>query len=217
MRLIFLGPPGAGKGTQAAVVRERFGVAHISTGDILREEVRRGSDLGLTARSYMDAGKLVPDEVIIGMMGERLQAPDCSGGFLLDGFPRTVPQAEALEALLLRLGLPLDAVVLFEIDDEDVVRRLAGRRVCSSCGAIYNAHFRPPKVEGICDACGGPVVQRDDDREETVRGRLSVYHGQTAPLIDYYRTAGLLRPFDATAAPEVLLSLLGTLPAGRTA
>jgi len=209
VRLVFLGPPGAGKGTQAAVLKERVALAHISTGDILRDEVRRGTALGVRAKSFMDAGKLVPDDVIVGMMETRLQASDCASGFLLDGFPRTVPQAEALDRTLERLGLPLDAAILFEIDDEEVVRRLAGRRVCGGCGAIYNVSYHRPQREGVCDACGAAVIQRDDDREETVRRRLAVYHDQTAPLIEYYRASGLLRPFDATGSSAPLLRLLG--------
>lgn len=194
MRLIFLGSPGAGKGTQAAVLKERHGVAHISTGDILRDNVKGGTPLGKTAKEYMDSGRLVPDDVIIGMMEERLVQPDCRKGFILDGFPRTVPQAEALDALLGRLGMALDGVVLFDVTADVVVKRLTGRRVCDKCGAIFHVLFRKPRVQGICDLCGGNIVQRDDDREEVVLKRLDVYDEQTAPLIGYYeRKKNLVR------------------------
>ncbi|GAB6280496.1 MAG: adenylate kinase [Thermovirga sp.] len=194
MRLIFLGSPGAGKGTQAAVLKERHGVAHISTGDILRDNVKGGTPLGKTAKEYMDSGRLVPDDVIIGMMEKRLVQPDCRKGFILDGFPRTVPQAEALDALLGRLGMALDGVVLFDVTADVVVKRLTGRRVCDKCGAIFHVLFRKPRVQGICDLCGGNIVQRDDDREEVVLKRLDVYDEQTAPLIGYYeRKKNLVR------------------------
>ncbi len=194
MRLIFLGSPGAGKGTQAAVIKERHCIAHISTGDILRDNVKGGTPLGKTAKEYMDSGRLVPDEVIIGMMEKRLVTADCKNGFILDGFPRTVPQAEALDVLLERLGMALDGVVLFDVAPDVVVERLTGRRVCGKCGAIFHASFRKPHVPGVCDLCGGDIVQRDDDREEVVLKRLDVYNEQTAPLIGYYeRKKNLVR------------------------
>lgn len=194
MRLIFLGSPGAGKGTQAAVIKERHNVAHISTGDILRDNVKGGTPLGKIAKEYMDSGRLVPDEVIIGMMEKRLVKPDCKNGFILDGFPRTVPQAEALDSLLEKLGMVLDGVVLFDVAPHVVVERLTGRRVCGKCGAIFHASFRKPRVPGVCDLCGGEIVQRDDDREEVVLKRLDVYKEQTAPLIGYYeRKKNLVR------------------------
>lgn len=208
MRVIFLGPPGAGKGTQAAKIREKYEVAHISTGDILRANVKEGTELGRKAKEFMNAGKLVPDEVIIGMMRDRLQEPDCANGFILDGFPRTVPQAEALDQLLADLNLELDASVLFNVDDEVVVERLSGRRMCRKCGTIYHATFHPTKVEGVCDTCGGEIYQRDDDREEVIRNRLSVYHDQTAPLIDYYREKGLLKDVDASGSSDAVLQVL---------
>ena len=186
MRLILLGPPGAGKGTQAASVIERFTIPHLSTGDMLRDHVKRGTVLGVEAKSFMDSGKLVPDGLIIAMMEDRLRQEDCGRGFLLDGFPRTLPQAEALDALLSRLGVSLDAVVLLDVTDGVVVERLCGRRVCKDCGAIYHVSFHPSRVSGICDLCGGELVQRDDDREDVIRKRLGVYHEQTSPLVAYY-------------------------------
>lgn len=197
MRVIFLGSPGAGKGTQAAVLKDRYGLAHISTGDILRENVRSGTALGKAAKGYMDSGGLVPDDVIIAMMRERLQEPDCRGGFILDGFPRTVPQAEALDRLLKEMGINLDGVILFEVPKQLVIDRLTGRRVCGSCGEIYNVRFKNTGTPGICDRCGGELTQRDDDREEVVIRRLEVYEEQTAPLIRYYEEQGRLIRVDA--------------------
>ena len=197
MRVIFLGSPGAGKGTQAAVLKDRYGFAHLSTGDILRENVKDGTPLGKTAREYMDTGRLVPDDVIIAMMEERLRKPDCGRGFILDGFPRTVPQAEALDRLLVKMGIALDGVILFEIPRQLVIDRLTGRRVCGSCGEIYNVNYKSPKVPEVCDRCGGELIQRDDDREEVVVRRLEVYEKQTAPLIRYYEEKGQLVRVDA--------------------
>jgi adenylate kinase len=208
MRIILIGAPGAGKGTQAESIKNKYPLAHISTGDILRANVKAATELGKNAKSYMDAGKLVPDEVIISMMESRLQETDCKDGFLLDGFPRTTPQAEALDGLLDKLGLTLDAVVELDVDDEVVVRRLTTRRVCKSCGEIYNTVMKPTKAEGICDKCGGEVVQRDDDKESVIRKRLSVFHEQTAPLIEYYRNKGMLMTVDATGGKDVVLKLL---------
>ncbi|HEY8393776.1 MAG TPA: adenylate kinase [Thermaerobacter sp.] len=193
MRWIFLGPPGAGKGTQAARLAERAGVPQISTGDMLRAAVRAGTPLGLEAKRYMDAGQLVPDDVTIAIVRERLAQDDCRRGFLLDGFPRTVPQAEGLAAALEELGVGLDGVLYFDVPDEVVVERLSGRRVCPECGATYHIRFDPPRESGRCDRCGAALVQRHDDREETVRERLAVYRRQTEPLVDYYRRAGLLK------------------------
>lgn len=202
MNLILLGPPGAGKGTQAAVLCEHYPVRHISTGDMLRDNVKRGTKLGLEAKAFMDAGKLVTDSLIINMMEDILS--ECKG-FLLDGFPRTVVQAEALNDLLTRKGLKLDAVVSLEVPDDIVVERLSGRRVCTACKAIFNAHFNPPKKEGLCDACGAALFQRDDDKEDVIRRRLCVYHEQTSPLIDFYRTLGLLVSIDAQGGKDSLL------------
>jgi adenylate kinase len=207
MRIILIGPPGAGKGTQAAAVKSKFSVAHISTGDILRENIRAGSPLGVEAKKFMDSGSLVPDALIVEMMRERL-AKDPAGGFMLDGFPRTAAQAEALDALMKEMSVRLDAVILLEAPDETVVKRLCGRRVCSSCGAIFHVTGNPPKAEGICDTCSGALVLRDDDREEVIRHRLAVYHKDTAPLAEYYEKSGLLRRIDASGRVDAVKSYL---------
>lgn len=207
MRIILLGPPGAGKGTQAESIKARCHIAHISTGDILRSNVKEASELGKTAKAYMDAGKLVPDELIIAMMESRLREPDVKNGFLLDGFPRTRRQAEALDELLEKLELELDAVVKLEAGDDVVIQRLTSRRVCKQCGEIYNVVTKRPKVEGVCDKCGGEVIQRSDDSEAIIRGRLSVYHEQTAPLIEYYRSRGILLTADATGPKDSVMKL----------
>ncbi len=196
LNLILLGPPGAGKGTQAERLREDFGLPHISTGDMLRAQVAEGTELGKQAQRYMSAGELVPDEVIIGMIVARIGEPDARDGFLLDGFPRNPPQADALGEALAGLERRLLAVLLIEVSDEEVVRRLAGRRVCTKNGHVYHLEFDPPKHEGVCDQDGSRLIQRDDDQEQTIRKRLEVYHEQTAPLIDYYEQGGLLRRFD---------------------
>jgi adenylate kinase len=197
VRIILLGPPGAGKGTQAGAVSEAFGIPHISTGDILRTNVREGTELGREAKRYMDAGDLVPDDVIIGMVGERLAEPDASEGFLFDGFPRTVPQAEALERLLVEQEQPLDVVLRLSVDQGELVNRLTGRRTCTSCGAVFHVEHSPPQVEGTCDVCGGEIVQREDDREDVVLNRLQVYRSQTEPLEQFYWERGLLRDVEA--------------------
>lgn len=196
MKLILLGPPGAGKGTQAKMLADRFDIPQISTGDILRAAVKEGTPMGIKAKAYMDAGGLVPDEVVVGIVRERLQKSDCAVGFILDGFPRTVAQADALKETLHQLGKDLDAVVSLEVDVEALVERLTGRRTCRECGRGYHVKFDPPKVAGICDACGGELFQRDDDREETIRKRLDVYRTQTAPLAAYYRADSLLTSVD---------------------
>jgi len=211
MRLILLGPPGAGKGTQADVIKKKYNVAHISTGDILRENVRSETRLGLQAKTYMDSGKLVPDDLIISMMKDRLQQPDCGNGFLLDGFPRTVSQADALEQMLGELETGVNAAVLLEVSDETVVERLSGRRICDSCGAIYHIRFRPSSVNGQCDKCGGSLYQRDDDKESVIRSRLAVYHEQTAPLIKYYEEKGLLRRVDAEKSSDSVVRLIAEI------
>jgi adenylate kinase len=186
MNLIFLGAPGAGKGTQGALLAERRGILRLSTGDLLRDAVRRGTPLGQQAKGYMEAGELVPDDVILGLVREVLAGGDAGQGFLLDGFPRTLPQAEALDQMLGELSQPLDAVVVIDVPDEALVKRLSGRRSCPNCGAVYNIYFEPPREAGLCDRCGGALVERADDTAETVRHRLEVYRRQTAPLIAYY-------------------------------
>jgi adenylate kinase len=196
MKLILLGPPGAGKGTQAKMLMDRFGIPQISTGDILRAALKDGTPMGLKAKSFMDAGGLVPDEVVVGIVRERLQKADCAKGFILDGFPRTVPQADALTESLLELGKDLDAVVSLDVDVEALVERLTGRRTCRDCGRGFHVKFDPPAAEGRCDACGGDLLQRDDDQEVTIRRRLDVYAEQTSPLVAYYREAGLLAAID---------------------
>ncbi len=192
MNLVFLGPPGAGKGTQAERISGIYGIAHISTGDIFRENIKKGTELGRRAKEYMDRGELVPDEVVIDIVRDALVDEKCDRGFLLDGFPRTVAQAEALEVMLREIGRPLDRVVNLSVPDEVVVERLTARRTCRNCGRNYHLVFNPPKVEGVCDVCGGELFQRDDDREETVRARLEEYRRKTEPLIEYYRERGLL-------------------------
>ncbi len=196
MRVILLGPPGAGKGTQAQRLTQTLGIPQVSTGDILRAAVAAGTPLGREAKATMDQGALVPDGVVIGIIRERLAAPDCARGYILDGFPRTAAQAEALGETLQALGTPLTAVLSITVDSEELVRRLSGRRTCGTCGAAYHLETAPPRRAGLCDRCGGALLQREDDREETIRKRLAVYREQTAPLVAYYRGRGLLREVD---------------------
>ncbi len=188
MNIILLGPPGAGKGTQAEILKEKLSIPSISTGNILREAVKNGTDLGKKAKDYMDRGDLVPDSLIVGILKERLSEPDCKNGFILDGVPRTLAQAEALE----QMGIPIDTVIEIEADDDTIVRRLSGRRVCAKCGATYHMETKPPKKEGVCDVCGGELTQRKDDQAETVKDRLRVYHEQTEPLSAFYDRQGKL-------------------------
>ena len=188
MKLIFLGAPGAGKGTQAEKVSEYLNIPTISTGNIIREALKNGTEMGLKAKSYMDAGALVPDEVVIGIIQERLAQPDCENGFILDGFPRTIPQAEALD----RMGIHIDRIIDIEVPDETIAQRVSGRRVCAACGSSYHIDYKKPTVEGVCDRCGGTLVQRKDDQPETVKERLAVYHEQTEPLKAYYAKSGKL-------------------------
>jgi adenylate kinase len=205
MQAILLGPPGAGKGTQAKMLTERYGVPQVSTGDILRAAVAAGTPLGKEARTYMDRGALVPDEVVIGIVRDRLGEPNCRKGYLLDGFPRTVAQAEALTRMLKKLGAPLPRVVSLEVREEELVKRLSGRRTCPACGEPFHVESHPPRVEGICDKCGGRLIQREDDREETIRRRLQVYRKETEPLIGYYQNQGLLKTVNGLGeAGEVL-------------
>ncbi len=198
MNLILLGAPGAGKGTQAKMISEKYGIPQISTGDMLREAVAKGTELGKKAKEYMDRGELVPDEVVIGIVRERLQQPDCSKGFILDGFPRTIAQAEALDKMLDELGMKIDAVINIAVPEEEVVKRIVNRRTCRKCGAVYHLIYNPPKEDNKCDKCGGELYQRDDDKEETVRERYRVYKENTEPLIDYYRKKGVLYDVDGT-------------------
>ena len=198
MRLLIMGTPGAGKGTQAKFLAKRFDACHISTGDMLREAVRSGSRLGREAQRAMEDGGLVPDDVVVGIVAERLDEPDCAKGFLLDGFPRTLAQARALDALLARRGQPLDAVVLIAVPREQAIERLSGRRTCEQCGAMFHLRFDPPADANRCSRCGGTLVQRDDDREDTIRRRMDVYARETAPVLEHYRAAGVLREIDGT-------------------
>lgn len=193
MNLILLGPPGAGKGTQAQMIVDRYHIPQVSTGDILRAAVKEKTPLGAKAKEFMDQGKLVPDELVIGIIEERLRNPDCSQGFILDGFPRTIAQAEALQPILAKMGKTIDHVINIEVDEEELVRRLTGRRTCKNCGAMFHLIFHPPQREGVCDRCGGPLYQRDDDQEKTIRTRLKEYQKQTAPLIQYYQEKKKLR------------------------
>ena len=209
MKLILLGAPGAGKGTQAEILCKKLGIPTISTGNILRAAIKDATPTGMQAKSYIDAGKLVPDEVIIGIVHERLAQDDCKGGYILDGVPRTIAQAEALE----KAGIGFDAVVSLEISEEEILRRMSGRRVCEACGSSYNVVAIPPRVEGICDNGGGKLIQRKDDTPETVRERLKVYHTETEPLVDFYAARGLLRPVGSADTKEgttqAILAALG--------
>ena len=188
MKLILLGAPGAGKGTQAEIISEKYGIPTVSTGNIIRAALKNGTEMGLKAKSYIDAGELVPDSVVIGIVKERLSEPDCKKGYILDGFPRTIPQAVALDDM----GFVIDAALSIEVADEEIVKRMSGRRVCEKCGASYHTDYKKPQKEGVCDLCGGSLVTRKDDEPETVKNRLSVYHEQTEPLKDFYKSCGKL-------------------------
>jgi adenylate kinase len=215
MRLVFLGAPGVGKGTQAELIAASVQRPKISTGDILREAVRNKTELGLAARTCMDRGDLVPDEVVVGIVKERLREPSCERGFLLDGFPRTVPQAEELARLLAAQGRRLDLVINVSVPREEIIRRLTGRRSCTRCSTVFHLEFAPPARPGVCDKCGGELVQRSDDTQETVEARLSVYEQQTAPLIAYYRSAGLLAELNGVGRVEEVQQRLRGLLAAR--
>ena len=198
MKIIMLGAPGAGKGTQAKMIAEKCGIPHISTGDIFRANIKNGTELGAKAKEYMDKGLLVPDELVCDLVVDRIQQADCEKGYILDGFPRTIPQAEALEAALNAIEQKLDYAIDIDVPDENIINRMSGRRACVGCGATYHVVFNPTKVEGKCDVCGESLILRDDDKPETVKKRLDVYHTQTQPLIDYYTTQGVLKTVDGT-------------------
>ena len=208
MYLVLLGPPGAGKGTQAERLQEELKLPHVASGDLFRENIGNETELGLLAKGYIDQGELVPDDVTIAMVRERLQRPDCAQGVILDGFPRTLAQAESLDEMLADMGLKLDGVLCIAVPDEELVRRLSGRWICRQCQTPYHTIFSPPAQEGVCDACGEELYQRDDDQPETVRARLRVYHQQTAPLIDYYRQADLLVEVDGAGDIETVSAAL---------
>ena len=198
MKIIMLGAPGAGKGTQAKMIAEKYSIPHVSTGDIFRANIKNGTELGKQAKEYMDAGKLVPDELTVKILLDRVAQDDCKNGYVLDGFPRTIPQAEVLEDALNKLGDKIDFAVNVDVPDENIVRRMSGRRACLKCGATYHIEHIPPKQEGICDTCGSELVLRDDDKPETVLNRLKVYHEQTQPLIDFYTERNVLKTVDGT-------------------
>ena len=198
MKIIMLGAPGAGKGTQAKKIAAKYDIPHISTGDIFRANIKNGTELGNKAKTYMDQGLLVPDELVVDLVVDRVQQDDCKNGYVLDGFPRTIPQAEALDKALTALGDKVDYAIDVNVPDENIVNRMGGRRACVGCGATYHLVYAPTKTEGICDVCGKELILRDDDKPETVQKRLKVYHEQTQPLIDYYTTAGILKTVDGT-------------------
>lgn len=202
MKIIMLGAPGAGKGTQAKRIAEKYQIPHISTGDIFRSNIKEGTELGMKAKQFMDQGLLVPDEVTIGMLLDRIHQDDCEKGYVLDGFPRTIPQAESLDAALAKMGEKVDFAINVEVPDENIVNRMSGRRACVGCGATYHIKYNAPKTEDICDVCGEKLVLREDDQPETVLKRLGVYHDQTQPLIDYYEKAGVLKEVDGTVDME---------------
>lgn len=213
MKIVMLGAPGAGKGTQAKRISEKYSIPHVSTGDILRANVKGDTELGKKAKVFMNQGLLVPDELVIDMLMDRIAQPDCENGYVLDGFPRTIPQAESLDAALAERGEKMDYAIDVNVPDENIVKRVGGRRACLACGATYHVEFNPTKVEGICDACGEKLILRDDDKPETVQKRLNVYHDQTQPLIDYYNKAGILKTVDGTMEMnhvfEAIVQILG--------
>lgn len=208
MKIIMLGAPGAGKGTQAKKIAGKYNIPHISTGDIFRANIKNGTELGKKAKTYMDQGLLVPDELTVKILLDRVAKEDCADGYVLDGFPRTIPQAQVLEDALARQGEKIDYAVNVDVPDENIVRRMSGRRACLKCGATYHVEHIPPKAEGICDTCGSELVLRDDDRPETVQNRLKVYHDQTQPLIDFYTARGVLKTVDGTADMQDVFSAI---------
>lgn len=212
MKIIMLGAPGAGKGTQAKMIADKYQVPHVSTGDIFRANIKNGTELGMEAKKYMDQGQLVPDELTVKILLDRVAQPDCKNGYVLDGFPRTIPQAEVLDKALAALNEQIDYAINVDVPDENIVRRMSGRRACLGCGATYHIEHIPPKKEGICDTCGQELVLRDDDKPETVLNRLKVYHDQTQPLIDFYTAKGVLRTVDGTVdMKDVFASIVAIL------
>ena len=208
MKIIMLGAPGAGKGTQAKMIADKYGVPHISTGDIFRANIKNGTELGMEAKKYMDQGLLVPDELTVSILLDRVAQDDCKNGYVLDGFPRTIPQAEVLDSELTKLGDHIDYAINVDVPDENIVKRMSGRRACLTCGATYHIEHVPPKKEGICDVCGSELVLRDDDKPETVKNRLNVYHEQTQPLIDFYTEKGVLKTVDGTVPMEEVFAAI---------
>ena len=208
MKIIMLGAPGAGKGTQAKMIADKYGVPHISTGDIFRANIKNGTELGMEAKKYMDQGLLVPDELTVRILLDRVAQDDCKNGYVLDGFPRTIPQAEVLDSELTKLGDHIDYAINVDVPDENIVKRMSGRRACLTCGATYHIEHVPPKKEGICDVCGSELVLRDDDKSETVKNRLNVYHEQTQPLIDFYTEKGVLKTVDGTVPMEEVFAAI---------
>lgn len=211
MKIIMLGAPGAGKGTQAKQIADKYSIPHISTGDIFRANIKNGTELGKKAKQYMDQGALVPDELTCDLVMDRIQQDDCKNGFVLDGFPRTIPQAEALYAALGKINEKMDYAIDVDVPDENIVNRMSGRRACLNCGATYHLISIPPKVEGICDRCGSEIVLREDDKPETVQKRLKVYHEQTQPLIDYYKNQGILKSVDGTQPMDEVFKAIVTI------
>ena len=208
MKIIMLGAPGAGKGTQAKMIADKYGVPHISTGDIFRANIKNGTELGMEAKKYIDHGLLVPDELTVRILLDRVAQDDCKNGYVLDGFPRTIPQAEVLDSELTKLGDHIDYAINVDVPDENIVKRMSGRRACLTCGATYHIEHVPPKKEGICDVCGSALVLRDDDKPETVKNRLNVYHEQTQPLIDFYTEKGVLKTVDGTVPMEEVFAAI---------
>lgn len=208
MKIIMLGAPGAGKGTQAKMIADKYGVPHISTGDIFRANIKNGTELGMEAKKYMDQGLLVPDELTVRILLDRVAQDDCKNGYVLDGFPRTIPQAEVLDSELTKLGDHIDYAINVDVPDENIVKRMSGRRACLTCGATYHIEHVPPKKEGTCDVCGSELVLRDDDKPETVKNRLNVYHEQTQPLIDFYTEKGVLKTVDGTVPMEEVFAAI---------
>lgn len=208
MKIIMLGAPGAGKGTQAKMIAQKYGVPHVSTGDMFRANIKNGTELGMEARKYMDQGLLVPDELTVRILLDRVAQEDCKNGYVLDGFPRTIPQAQVLDNALTESGNQIDYAINVEVPDENIIRRMSGRRACLTCGATYHMEHVPPKKEGICDACGSELVLRDDDKAETVKNRLDVYHKQTQPLIDFYMEKGVLESVDGTLPMEAVFAAI---------